>query len=72
MPLTDDALIELLSQTAKALDEEAAFLVDVDVDDRGVQRPSIPAGDRSFFEAVSEQAQSLRDLVEMIRERQRG
>lgn len=72
MPLTDADLIELLNRAADALDEEAAWLVDVDVDDQGVQRPSIPAGDREFFEAVSEQAAALRDLVEMTRERQRG
>ena len=72
MPLTDTDLIELLLKAANALDSEAAWIVDVDIDDQGVQRPSIPTRDRSFFEAVSEQAQELRDLVEVIRERQRG
>ena len=72
MPLTDTDLIELLLKAANALDEEAAWCIDVDVDDRGVQRPSIPAADRSFYEAVSEQAQGLRDLVVLVRERQKG
>jgi len=72
MPLTDTDLIELLLKAADALNEEAAWCIDVDVDDRGVQRPSIPARDREFFEAVGEQAEGLRDLVGMIRERQRG
>lgn len=72
MPFPDADLIELLNRAAAALDEEAAWCVDVDVDDRGVQRPSIPARDRHFFEAVSEQAQGLRDLVELVRARQRG
>lgn len=72
MPLTDTDLIELLNRAAAALDEEAAWLVDVDIDDRGVQRPSIPVGDRGYFETMTEQAAALRDLVELIRERQRG
>lgn len=72
MPLTDAALIELLNRAAAALDEEGAFLVDVDIDDWGVQRPSIPVSDRPFFEAVTEQAAALRDLVELVRARQRG
>jgi hypothetical protein len=72
MPLTDTDLIQQLLKTANALDEEVAWLVDVDVDDRGVQRPSIPARDRSYYEAVSEQAEGLRDLVALVRERQRG
>jgi len=72
MPLTDAALIELLLKAAKVLDEEGAFLIDADVDDYGRSKPSIPACDSSFFEAVSEQADGLRDLVALVRERQRG
>ena len=72
MPLADAELIELLNQTIDALQHEAASLIDADVDDYGRSKPSIPARDRNFFEAVTEQVQSLRDLVEMIRERQRG
>lgn len=72
MPLTDTALIELLLKAAAALDEEVAWCIDVDMDDRGVQRPSIPARDREFFEAVSEQAEGLRDIVALVRERQKG
>lgn len=72
MPLTDADLIALLTRTAAALDEEAAWCVDVDVDDRGVQRPSIPVSDRGYFDAVTEQAGALRDLIGTIRERQKG
>lgn len=70
MPLTDIDLIQLLLKTANALDEEGAFLIDADVDDYGRSKPSIPVADRDYFDAVSEEAAALRDLVEMIRERQ--
>jgi hypothetical protein len=70
--MTDADLISLLDRTAAALDEEVAWLVDVDVDDRGRSRPSIPAADREFFDAVTEQAQALRGLVGMVRQRQAG
>jgi hypothetical protein len=70
MPLTDADLIALLNQAAHALDEEAAWVVDVDVDDRGRQKPSIPVRDREYFDTVTEQAQGLRALVEMIKARQ--
>lgn len=72
VPLTDAALIDLLLRTAGALDEEAAWLVDVDVDDHGRAKPTIPAGDRGYFEAVAEQAAALRELVELVRARRRG
>ncbi len=44
--------------------------MDVDINDRGQQRPSIPACDRDYFEAVTETAKSLRGLVEMVQARQ--
>jgi len=72
MPLTDANLIELLTRTADALQHEAAWLIDADVDDYGRSRPSIPARDRSYYEAVSEQAEGLRDFVALVRERQKG
>ena len=71
MPLNDIDLIALLDEAAKALDAEAAYLIDVDIDDRGRQRPSVPAGDRDFFDAVTDQARGLRELVEMVRSRTR-
>lgn len=67
--MTDKDLIDQLTRSAAALDEEAAWLVDVDIDDRGRQRPTIPARYREFFEAVTDQAQSLRGLVAMIEAR---
>jgi hypothetical protein len=69
MPLTDADLIDLLKKTTAAIDEEAAWLVDVDMNDEGQQRHSIPAHDRRFFDALSEQAQSLRSLIELIQAR---
>lgn len=68
--MTDADLIALLQSAAKGLEAEAAWLVDVDVNDRGQQKPSIPAIDQPYFDAVVETAQSLRDLVERIRSRQ--
>lgn len=70
MPLTDAALLELLQNTATTLDEEAAWIVDVDVDDRGRSKPSIPARDQPYFDAVTETAQAVRDLIEMVQARQ--
>lgn len=70
--MTDADLIDLLTRTAAALDEEAAWVVDVDLDVRGRQRPAIPPRDREFFDAVTEQAQSLRGLVTMIEARRQG
>jgi hypothetical protein len=67
--MTDAELIGVLETAAKALDEEAAWIVDVDVDDHGRSKPSIPERDRPYFDAVCEQAQDLRSLVEMIRHR---
>lgn len=70
MPITDANLIALLTRTAEALDREAADLIDVDVDDDGRQRGGVPARDRDYFAAVTEQAQALRDLAGTIRDRQ--
>ena len=68
--MKDDELIALLRKAAAALDEEAAWLVDVDVNDRGQQTPSLPARDQSYFDAVTDTARSLRGLVEMVQARQ--
>lgn len=70
MPLTDADLLALLQQAANALDAEAAWVVDADVDDRGRSKPSIPVADRDYFDAVTETAQAVRGLVEMIQARQ--
>jgi hypothetical protein len=70
--MADADLIELLTRTISALDEEAAWVVDVDVDDRGRSKPSVPAPDRDYFDAVTEQAQSLRNLVLLIQDRVAG
>lgn len=67
--MTDTELIALLQSAARALDEEAAWLVDVDVNDRGQQKPSIPAADQPYFDAVCETAQSLRAFIEVIQAR---
>lgn len=68
--MKDDELIALLRKAAAALDEEAAWLVDVDVNDRGQQTPSLPARDQPYFDAVTDTARSLRGLVEMVQARQ--
>ncbi len=70
MPLTDADLIDLLHKAADALDQEAAWLVDVDVDDRGRSWPSVPKADQPFCDAVCETAQAVRDLVAMVQARQ--
>lgn len=67
--MTDADLIAVLEEAAHALDEEAAFVIDVEVDDRGRSRGTVPARDQHYFEAVTETAGSLRCLVEMIRRR---
>jgi len=69
--MKDAELIELLTRAASALDEEAAWLVDVDVDDRGRSTPSIPVADRQYWDTLNEQAQALRELVKQIKERSR-
>jgi len=72
-PIMKDAdLIALLTSAASALDEEMAWLVDVDVDDRGRSTPSISVDDRPYYEALEEHAQALRELVETIRDRSRS
>jgi hypothetical protein len=63
--MPDNELCDLLRRAAGALDAEAAYLVDVDMDDRGNQRPSVPAADRNYFDALAETAEALRDLLEM-------
>jgi hypothetical protein len=70
--MTDADLIALLRKAATALDEESAWLVDVDVNDLGQQRPSIPKRDQPYYEAICEQAQNLRELVAMIEARGRA
>jgi len=70
--MTDAELVALLEKAAQALDEEAAWLVDVDFNERGQERPSVPHRDRPLFDALCEQAQGLRELVEMIRARRRA
>jgi hypothetical protein len=70
--MTDAELIAVLEKATNALDEEAAWLVDVDVNDGGQQRPSIPAHDQPYFDAVTEQAQGLRELIAMIEARRRA
>lgn len=47
-----------------------AWVVDVDLDDHGRSKPSIPRADQPCYEAVTETAQAVRDLVEMIKARQ--
>lgn len=64
--MTDADLLALLQSAAMALDEEAALIVDVDVDDRGRSKPSIPKADRDYFAAVNDTAQAVRDLIEMV------
>jgi hypothetical protein len=68
--MTDAELLVLLQSAASALDEEAAWIVDVDVDDRGRSKPSIPKDDREYFDAVNETAQAIRDLTAMVQARQ--
>lgn len=76
MPLTDADLIDLFRKAADALDKEAAWIVDVDVDvdvdDRGRSKPSIPRADQPYYEAVTEIAQAVRDLIVMIQARSRS
>mgnify|MGYP003555156558 CR=1 FL=1 len=67
--MPNDELAALLERTALALDEEAAWLVDVDTDDRGGSKPSVPARDRGYFDTLAEEAQSLRALAEVVKAR---
>jgi len=67
--MTDAELIELLNRAASALEEEAAWLVDVDVDDYGRGKPSIPVDDRPYHEALGEHAQALRELISVMQDR---
>lgn len=67
--MPDAELLALLLKTANALAAEAAWVVDVDVDDRGQQKPSIPTRDRDYFDALNEAAQAVRDLIEMVQAR---
>lgn len=69
--MTDADLIDVLETAAHALDEEAAFVIDVDVDGYGRSKPMIPARDRPYYDAVTEQAQALRELIAMIQARGR-
>jgi hypothetical protein len=69
--MTDAELADLLRKAATALDEEAAFVIDVGVDAYGRSKPSIPERDRPYFDAVCEQAQGLRELIAMIEARGR-
>ena len=68
--MNDDTLVKTLNLTIEAIEREAVDLVDVDFDDRGQQKPSIPAADQPYFDATTETAQALRGLVEMIKARQ--
>ena len=68
--MTDADLLALMQQAASALDVEAAWLVDVDITDRGQQKPSVPARDRDYFDAVTDTAQAVRDLIAMVEARQ--
>lgn len=68
--MPDAELLDLLRNAATALDAEAAWLVDVDVDDRGRSKPSIPVRDQRYFDAVRETAQAVRDLIAMVEARQ--
>ena len=67
--MNDAELIALLDRTAHALDEEAASLVDVDTDDRGGSSGTVPARDQGYYDALVEEAQSLRDLALVIQAR---
>ena len=67
MPDTD--LISLLQMAAMALDEEAAWLVGIDTDDEGGSRPVVPARDIGFFADLTEEAQSIRELIAAIQAR---
>lgn len=70
-PRPDAELVAVLKSAVVALDTEAAWLVDVDYTDRGQQRPSIPVGDRPYFDAATETAQAIRELIETFKARQR-
>ena len=68
--MTNTELIRLLERTAGALDEECAWLVDVDFDDRGRERTRVAPDDREYFDSLVEQVQALRGLVKLIQARQ--
>lgn len=38
-------------------------------EDRGQQRPSIPARDRDYWDAITETAQAVRGLMELVQAR---
>jgi hypothetical protein len=70
--MTDPDLIQLLARAADALEREAIWLVDVDTDDLGRSKPSIPVRDKDYYDAVTEQAQAIRDLIAMVQARSRA
>lgn len=67
--MPDENLIELLQKSAMALEEEAAYLLDLDIDDEGGSRPAVPAMDIGHFAMLTEQARSIREMIETIRSR---
>ena len=67
--MSDADLCDLLQRAACALDCEQAWLVDVEHDDRGRSKPSVPPRDRDLFDALGETAESLRGLIALIHQR---
>ena len=67
--MNDDTLVNVLKAAVEELEREAIDLVDVDHDDRGRSKPVIAARDREYFSALTEEAQSLRELIAMVEAR---
>lgn len=70
--MTDNPLIEALKTAIEELEREAIDLVDVDHDDRGRSKPVIADHDREYFSVLTEEAQSLRALIEIVQARRVG
>jgi hypothetical protein len=69
LTVKDPELLDLLTKTAAALDEEAAWLVDVDIDGHGRDKPTVPAADMPYREAVTDTAEELRTVAGMLKAR---
>lgn len=66
-----DPLVDALRAAIEEIEREAIDLVEVDHDGRGRSKPIIAGRDREYFSVLTEEAQSLRGLVEVIKARQR-
>jgi hypothetical protein len=70
--MSDDQLIQAVKAAIEEIEREAIDLVDLDIDNRGRSKPVIAAMDREYFSILTEEAQSLRSLIEIAEARRAG